>query len=286
MSERDIKRRIRSVGEVQKITRAMYLISSANSQKAKDRLSIADPYFTRIQETMKELIEHTDPKDISLVTDNGPKRRAGIIVITGDKGLCGDYNHNIINLAEKTMNELRYSYLLVVGAMGRDYFMRKGYNIDTTLPYTAQDPTYASAVAISNIIFKFYRQGLLDEVFIVYTKYITSFKHTPTVLRVLPLDQETLGVKERQRSHIMLKYIPSPQAVFKILTESYIKGVVYGALVESYASEQTARMTAMDSATKNAEDLIDKFKRLYNKERQGKITREISEIISSSEVLR
>lgn len=286
MSERDIKRRIKSVGEVQKITRAMYLIASANAQKAKERLKFAEPYFERIQDTMRELIEHTDPADISLVTDNAPKRRAGIIVITGDKGLCGDYNHNVIKLAEKTMDELRYSYLLVIGAMGREYFRKKGYAIDTSLLYTAQDPTYDNAVDISDIILRFYRQGLLDEVFIVYTKYISSFKHEPTLLRVLPLDPESLGVKERKRSNLILKYEPSPQAVFKVLAESYIKGVIYGALVESFASEQTARMTAMDSATKNAEDLINRFNRLYNKERQGKITREISEIISSGEVLR
>ncbi|TZE80777.1 ATP synthase F1 subunit gamma [Calorimonas adulescens] len=286
MSERDIKRRIKSVSEVQKITRAMYLIASANTKKAKEKLNIAEPYFKSIQDTMKELLEHTDPEDISLVLGNEPKRRAGIVVITGDKGLCGDYNHNVIKLAEKTMDELRHSYLLVVGAMGREYFKKRGYAIDTSLLYTAQDPTYDSAVDIANIVLKFYSQGLLDEVFIVYTRYISSFKHEPTVLRVLPLDPESFGVKERKRSHIILKYEPSPQVIFHILAESYVKGVIYGALVESFASEQTARMTAMDSATKNAEELIDRFNRLYNKERQGKITREISEIISSSEVLR
>ncbi|MDI6601549.1 MAG: ATP synthase F1 subunit gamma [Thermoanaerobacteraceae bacterium] len=286
MSERDIKRRIKSVSEVQKITKAMYLIASANTQKAKERFKVAEPYFTSIQNTMRELLEHTDPEDISLVIGNEPKRRAGIIVITGDKGLCGDYNHNVIKLAEKTMEELRYSYLLVVGAMGREYFRKKGYNIDTSLLYTAQDPTYDSAVDIADIILRFYRQGLLDEVFIVYTRYISSFKHEPAVTRVLPLDPESLGVKERKRSSNILKYEPSPQAVFKILAESYIKGVIYGALVESFASEQTARMTAMDNATKNAEELINRFNRLYNKERQGKITSEISEIISSSEVLK
>lgn len=286
-SRREILSRIKSVKKTKQITGAMYIVSASQYKRAQAKLKGTRPYFDKIQETITEILMHSDKFDHPYLSkkvdipDN--EKRSGYIVITGDKGLCGSYNHNIIKKAEEQMTQVKNSYLMVIGNRGREYFTKKGYNIDVEFLYTAQNPTLYSARDIADIALKLYNRNFLDEIYVVYTKLRSTLSHKPTVLRLLPLDLSKFSLIEDEDDNNKIRYSfsyhQSPRDVFDHIVPIYIKGLIYGAMVESYASEQSARMTAMDSATKNADDIIDKYTLTYNKIRQANITQEIQEIV-------
>ena len=303
-SMRDIRTRIRSIGETMQITKAMNLIASSKLKKARKQLNDIMPYFEKIQTAISELVlyspdvEHeyfNHRKDVSA-------KKVGYVVISADKGLCGAYNHNVIKLAEEhmklTSNE---RYLFVVGHMGRDYFRRKNYNIDVEFLYTAQDPNIRKARDIAMTLVSLYNDKLLDEIYVVFTKMESAVKLQPTVLQLLPLQKQDIhdnkmhhkNEVERKRPDDsatdfkpIIQYDPSPKVVLDSLVPNYIKGLIFGALVESFSSEQSARMTAMDAATNSAKDMIRNLTLMYNRARQAAITQEISEIVGGSEALK
>ncbi|WP_026486568.1 ATP synthase F1 subunit gamma [Caldanaerobius polysaccharolyticus] len=287
-SRREIISRIKSVKKTRQITSAMHLIAAAQYKKAQVKLSTALPYFRKIQDTIRDILAHSEKFSHPYLGKQEPsgEKRVGYIVMSGDKGLCGSYNHNVIKLAEECIARSQNSYLMVIGNVGRNYFAKKGYNIDVEFLYTAQNPTVYTARDIADIVLKLYNRDFLDEIYVVYTRLISALSQKPTVMKILPLDVESFEKKDSGEGfHYQFLYHPSPVDVFNEMVPEYIKGLIYGAMVESYASEQGARMTAMDSATKNADEMIRKLTLMYNRARQSQITQEIQEIVVAANSL-
>lgn len=288
-SRREIMSRIKSVKKTRQITSAMHLIAASQYKRAQIKLATTMPYFRKIQDTIADILAHSEKFPHPYLGDKESKgeRRVGYIVISGDKGLCGSYNHNVIKLAEENIKKTSNNYLMVIGNVGRDYFAKKNYNIDVEFMYTAQNPTIYTARDIADIVLKLYNRDFLDEIYIVYTQIISALSQKPTVMRLLPLDLKNFDLDEKinKTEHYQFMYHPSPEEVFNEMVPEYIKGLIYGAMVESFASEQGARMTAMDSATKNADEMIKKLTLMYNRARQAQITQEIQEIVVAANSL-
>ncbi|MBE3591935.1 MAG: F0F1 ATP synthase subunit gamma [Thermoanaerobacter sp.] len=294
MGKRDISLRIKSVKETRKITRAMYLISASKFQKAKVMLDNVRPYYNKVQLTMKDILLHTGKvtsRYLERKEDDKENKRKSLIVVTGDKGLCGAYNHNVIKKAEELIGKENVN-LMVIGEVGRRYFIKKGYNVDIEFLYTAQNPTTAIAGEISDVILNAYNRGLTDEISIVYTE-MQGLVQKVKVLRLLPLDIDNFMSlanegEEAEKNEVAIDddmiYEPSASEVFDVLVPEYLKGLIYSILVQAFASEHFARMIAMDGATSNADKMINRLTLEYNKLRQASITQEISEIVAGASV--
>lgn len=287
-SRSELLERIKSVRETQQITKAMYLISTTKVRRARAQLNATLPYYRRIRETITDILQHSpDVTSHFIWRDIGDRpKKIGYIVITGDKGLCGAYNHNVIKEAVRQIDNTIDSSLFVIGEVGRHYFLSHGYTIDIEFLYTAQDPSIYNARDIADMIVKLYNQQLLDEIYIVYTELVSTVRQEVRTLRLLPLETERFKLDEDNDGiREFIKYEPSRHAVFRVLVPEYIKGLIYGALVESFTSEHSARMLAMQTATDNADELLKDLTLTYNTVRQGAITQEVAEIIGGADAI-
>jgi F-type H+-transporting ATPase subunit gamma len=295
-SMRDIRVRIKSVNETKQITKAMKLISASKLRKAKEQFEVTVPFFFRIQSTMKFILSHTQGEENLKYFEKREKikkKKIGFVVVSGDKTLCGGYNINVMKTAESAIKEIGGDNdvkLFVVGNVGRADFLRKGYNIDMEFLYTVQNPTFYRARDIANVLIDLFNSNQLDEVYLVYTKMINSLKLEPQVMKILPLEAVDFEQTEEEshKTEYLLDFAfkPSMDAVFERLVPQYLRGIVFGALVEAFTSEQSARMTAMDSATRNADEIINKLTLYYNRARQAAITQEITEVIGGAETIK
>jgi F-type H+-transporting ATPase subunit gamma len=290
-SMREIKLRIKSIKETRQITKAMKLISAAKLKKARQQLEQTLPFFDKVKETIADILTHSGNIDNIFfdVRDEKEGRKKGYIVIAGDKGLAGGYNHNILKLTEKQVKENPGSLLFVAGHMGRNFLARKNYNIRGDFDYSVQNPTISRSREIAEMVLDLFTKGEIDEVYVVYTKMITTLRLEPQVMKLLPLEldelKRDLNLTETSIIDESLSYEPSPKAVYDVLIPKYVKGILYGAFVEAFASEQSARMTAMDSATSSADDMLQRLNLFYNRARQAAITQEISEIVGGATAL-
>ncbi len=282
---KEIRTRIKSIQDIMKITNAMYLISSSKLKRARKKLLETEPYFEKLQSTIYDILLRT-PHIHQVYFDRREEigyeeRIRGYLVITADKGLAGAYNHNVIRLAEKELAKGGNNYLFIIGQVGRHYFNGKNIMPDVEFPYTAQNPSMYRAREIAETIIGLFESRKLDEVYVIYTDMVTSFKEEPRVLRILPLERHKISGRKAEYAHA--EFYPSPEQVMDLLVPNYIKGLIYGALVEAYSSEQNSRMTAMEAATTSAKEMLKEFGLLYNRARQSAITQEITEIIGGSE---
>ena len=293
---REIHERIESIKQILKITNAMYLISSSKLKKARKALDSTEPYFYKLQETIENVLEHT-PHMRQMYFDRRldippEKRKKGYIVITADKGLCGSYNHNILKFTE---NELAKSpdisncYLFVLGHVGRMYFTSRLKNsskpfVDGEFLYTTQNPTLYRAAEIADIVLEKFKKKELDEVWVLYTDMVTSNVQETRTVQLLPFERRHFGKAEDGTMKKLPKasFMPSPEKVMDYLIPQYAKGIIYGAMVEAFCCEQQSRMTAMDSATTSAKDMIHDLSLMYNRARQAAITQEITEVCGGS----
>ncbi|MEQ2455486.1 ATP synthase F1 subunit gamma [Flavonifractor hominis] len=288
-SIKEIRTHIKSVEQTLKITNAMYLISSSNLRKARKQLNDVEPYFQKIEVTISDILHHSPQIEHRFFDKRegipAEKRKVGYIVITGDKGLAGAYNHNILKLAEQKLAKTANPSLFVVGQVGRSYFQEHGIPIDGEFLYTAQNPTVARARDIGEQMIDLYMTGQLDEVYVLFTKMVTSFQMEPTVHKLLPLDPDVFPEYEKNRDKYNrdVTYVPSVKAVMDRLVPGYLKGDLFGALVESYCSEQNARMTAMKSSSDNARSMLQSLNLSYNRARQSAITQEITEVVGGAQ---
>lgn len=283
---REIKTRINSVNEIMKITNAMYLISSSKLKKARKQLEATEPYFMGLQSTMRDILEHT-PKFEHIYFDKRPEipeseRKISYIVFTSDKGLAGSFNHTMVKMAEEEMNKHKNTSLFVVGQYGRAYFTGKKIMIDGEFLYTAQDPNFYRARSMAESMIELFKHGYTDEVRVIFTGMINPVKYAPQVLKLLPLERETFKHAPDEYKYGEADFTPSPQKVMDYLVPSYIRGLLYGVMVESFSSEQNARMTAMDAATASAKEMIRDLSLIYNRARQAAITQEITEVVSGA----
>lgn len=288
----EIRGRMRSIQQTLKITNAMYLISSAKVKKARKQLQEVEPYFDRLAKTILDIIRHSPQLQHRYIEGHHkPKeeRKTGFVVITGDKGLAGAYNHNVLKLAESYLARKQDSTLFLIGQMGRHYFEKKNIPIDAEFMYTAQDPTLDRAQDICDTLVDLYERGALDEIYLVFTHSYTAMRMEPEIIKLLPLDRAMLsarrGLSEADQYRDVVRYEPSPEAVLDVLVPGVIRGYIFAALVESFCSEQSSRMSAMDSASESARDMLKTLSLEFNRARQGAITQEITEIAGGAEAL-
>ena len=284
--------RMRSIQQTLKITNAMYLISSAKVKKARKQLQEVEPYFDRLAKTILDIFRHSPQLQHRYIEGHHkPKeeRKTGFVVITGDKGLAGAYNHNVLKLAESYLARKQDSTLFLIGQMGRHYFEKKNIPIDAEFMYTAQDPTLDRAQDICDTLVDLYERGALDEIYLVFTHSYSAMRMEPEIIKLLPLDRAMLsarrGLSEADQYRDVVRYEPSPEAVLDVLVPGVIRGYIFAALVESFCSEQSSRMSAMDSASESARDMLKTLSLEFNRARQGAITQEITEIAGGAEAL-
>lgn len=284
---REIRTRMKSIQDTMKITNAMYLISSSKMKKARRTLEATLPYFITLRKTIRNILVHSPDlthvyfdRRASLAPED---RKRGIILITADKGLAGAYNHNLIKLAELELKKAGHNVLFPIGLAGRQHFMQKQAALSPDFYYTNYQPSRYRARSIAEMVVEKFDKGELDEMLVIYTRMTTPMKAEPEVVQLLPLLQdEFVEMMKNEKYEDFNTYSPSPQAVMQHLVPNYIKGFLYGAMVEAYSAEQHARMTAMKSATDNAKDMLHDLSLLYNRARQAAITQEINEVVSGA----
>ena len=290
---REIQSRIKSVQDTMKITNAMYMISSSKMKKAKKVLEDTEPYFYNMQAAIARILRHIP--DIQhpffsvrhLVPQQ--ERKTGIIVVTGDKGMAGAYNHNITKLTDEFMEKTPgYHKLYVLGMVGRQYYEKKSADVDGSFRYTVQKPTMHRARLISEEIVRAFLDRELDEVHIIYTQMQNAAVMEPVDMQLLPLKKASfspaqipVGAPQEE-----IEMFPSADVVLDTMIPKYLTGVIYGCLVEAYASENNARMTAMQSSTDSAKKMLQDLSIQFNRARQAAITQEITEVISGAKAQR
>ncbi len=283
---RDIRNRMKSVRQTLQVTSAMKLISTSKLRKARRRLDETLPYFDAIRGAMLDIMLHAgghgakwfDPR-----ADKAP-RRVATLVVTADIGKAGGYNHAVIRFVEESCPPR--SILMPVGAVGKRYFMEKDYVLLEDFAVSTKEPSVYEAKEIASFAVDQFTAGRIDEFRVVYTRMHSTIKLEPEMLTLLPLDAERVASDGRHRHHdVEYSYEPSENDVFDVLVPQYLKGAIYGALVQSFASEQAARMAAMDTASKNAEEMLGRLGLVYNRARQAAITNEVSEIVAGAAAL-
>ena len=283
---REIQSRMKSIQDTMKITNAMYMISSAKLKKARKSLADTEPYFYSIQSAITKILKHF-PDIENPFFDERPEvkpknRKVGYIVVTADKGLAGAYNHNVIKLAQECLDKGGNNKLFVLGMIGRQYFKKKNVEVAEQFHYTVQNPKMGRARNISERIVELFLDGELDEVHMIYTRMISGIQSEAEIIQLLPLRKTELNDISTDGYVEHMAFMPSPSDVVNNIAPTYITGFIYGALVESYSSEQNQRMMAMESATKSAKDMLHDLGIIYNRARQAAITQEITEVCSGA----
>jgi len=286
LGTKEIKRRIRSVISIQQITRAMQMIAVSRLKRAEDRLRSARPYAQKIQEFMETLAPSLSSIRHHLLVKR-QLNKIGLVLITADKGLCGGYNANVLNHAQKFLDhssgkELR---LILIGKKGYDFYRRKKFPIDHTLLQISKDITLQEVKEISGVVIRGFEEGRYDEVDLIYTRFQSAMNTRPRTMKLLPLEKSEVlrtggGIKGEPL------FEPDPEEIMSLLLPKYLEAQIYNGLVESVASEQGARMVSMKSATENAEEMISFLSLSYNKARQASITKELLEVTTGAEALR
>jgi len=299
---RDIQRRIGSVKNTQKITRAMKMVASAKLKNAQDRAEDARPFFNKTVEVLRGVFTKTKELSHPLLAER-EKGRHLVIVITGDRGLCGSYNHKVMDLAEEIVEEEEEVSLMVLGRKARDYFRRRGTDIMAEYIQLDDYPGYGFANNLADEIIHHFEAEDVNKVSLVYTHFNSAISQSVKKMQLLPvekfaeeaeeiesdneqMDAETEGEESTNKKYVDYIFEPSPAEVFDNILPQYLINVIYSALLESKASEFGARMTAMDSATENASEMIDDLTLKYNRARQAEITKEITEIVGGAEALK
>ncbi len=273
---KDIKRRIKSVGSTRQITKAMELVSSSKLRKAKTRAEQARPYFNELYRSMCEIASaNTDFSTI--YTEKREVKHRLFIVIAGDRGLAGGYNSNILKLvAAAHANDAEKPKIIAIGKKAVEYFSKRDYEIMASFVGIAENIKPNQAQDIADIAIRAFGAGEVDEVKVFYTLFKSSLSQEPQEMTVLPMETQKL------EGYGTMTYDPSPEAVFNRIVPRFTASLIQCAVVESYASEQGARRTAMENATDNADAMTESLSLLYNRARQASITTEIIDIVSGA----
>ena len=287
---KEIKNHIKSVRDTQKITNAMYLIASTKMRKAKSELDKTRPYFSALRNEIKRIFR-TD-KDIDskyfYPADGGGTLNGtyACLVITADKGLAGAYNQNVIKETMRLLKEHEDTKLFVVGEYGRQFFSQHHIPIERSFLYTAQNPTMYRAREICAILLDLFDSGKLDKIYIIYTDLKNGLNSEAICTMLLPFHRKQFttasGGEPDTNAPYEFEFTPSISSVLDNVMQSYVSGFIYSALVDSFCSEQNARMTAMNAANQNAEKIIDQLSVQFNLVRQAAITQEITEVSSGA----
>ncbi len=281
-SIRDLRRRIKSIKNTQQITKAMKAVSAAKMRRAQDDVVAARPYAKRLIDVLGRVGMASKGVKHSLLEVREPKKVA-FVVITADRGLCGAFNSNVLRRATHELEGFKDPLLICIGRKSLDYFRRRGYNVVQNYVGLGEEVHPAQAKEIGEYIIRQYSEGEFDAVYVVYSEFINVLSQSPVTIKLLPA--EPPEAKEENTITVEYIYEPSAEEVMGALLPKYVINTVFQGLLESKAGEHSARMTAMDNATKNAAEMIDKFTLTMNRIRQDAITREITEIVGGAAAL-
>ncbi|MDP2963687.1 MAG: F0F1 ATP synthase subunit gamma [Sulfurimicrobium sp.] len=282
-SGKEIRTKIKSVQNTQKITRAMEMVAASKMRKAQERMRAARPYGEKIRNVAAHLSHaHTEYKHPFLITRDVVKR-VGVIIVTSDKGLCGGLNTNVIRMVLGQMKEWEASGKQIdacaLGGKGFGFLQRMGGNVLSHVTGLGDTPHLEKLIGPVKVMLDAYMEGKIDELHLCYTRFINTMKQEPAMEKLLPLSGEDLGSAQGHWDYI---YEPEAKSVIDELMSRYVEALVYQAVAENMASEQSSRMVAMKAASDNAGNVIDELKLIYNKTRQAAITKELSEIVAGA----
>ena len=277
---KEIKTRIKSVESTKQITKAMELVSSSKFRKAKERAESARPYFNTLYNTVQDIAKNTS-NSRNVFLKERKVNHVCYIVIAGDRGLAGGYNSNILK-AVIAHNKLGTGKVITVGKKAKESLSKRGYEVIDYIE-SVEKCVYEDANRVAQAAMEAYKNGEVDEVNLVYTEFISALSQEPKIVKLLPVTIDNTNTeKEVKKGKAAVQYLPSADAVLGYVLPKYVSGSVYGAIAESFASEQAARRTAMESATDNANEMISKLELVYNRARQAAVTQEISEIVGGA----
>ena len=282
---KEIKTRINSVNSTKQVTKAMELVASSKMRKAKDRALAARPYFGTMYNTVKDIATNTRGVRNVFLKQREVKNRC-YIVVAGDRGLAGGYNSNITKLTLSHMDGKKEK-VMTVGKKSTEFFSKRGYDILKSTE-SVEKCDYNEAIAFAQEAMDLYKKGEIDEVYMVYTEFVSPLTQNPKLLKVLPLafEEENKETKEQAAKKARVQYLPSAEVVLGHIIPKYVSGIVYDGIIESFASEQAARRTAMSSATDNADEMLSNLELSYKRARQSAVTQEITEIVGGVEALK
>lgn len=282
-SMRDIKRRKGSIQSTQQITKAMKLVSTVKLQRAKQNAEKSQTYFHCMYNTVHSILRRTQNLEHKYLK-SGESEKKAIIVITSNRGLAGGYNSNVIKLI--TQGELANEDLAIyaIGKKGKDA-LAKNYEIRADYSDVIEDPVYAEAMKISKEVLSAFENGEISEIYLAYTGFKNTVVHIPTLLKLLPVEVSEEEETAQEDDPVMMNFEPEDEEALNLLIPKYITSLIYGGMIEAIASENGARMQAMDAATSNAEEMIEDLTLLYNRARQGSITQELTEIIAGANAI-
>ncbi|MDY6104061.1 MAG: ATP synthase F1 subunit gamma [Acetatifactor sp.] len=281
-SMRDIKRRRGSIQSTQQITKAMKLVSTVKLQRARAGAERSKAYFDSMYSTVNSILSRVGHVEHRyLMPGKSPKK--AVIVISSNRGLAGGYNSNVVKLVTRNEEWNKEDIVVyAIGSKGRDTLARSGYEIKETLTEVIEAPAYEDAMLLTRRLLESFEQDEIGEIYLAYTSFKNTVSHVPTLLKLLPVDFEP---EEESTGQAMMNFEPEDEEALDMIIPKYITSLIYGAMVEAVASENGARMQAMDNATSNAEEMISDLALKYNRARQSSITQELTEIIAGAEAL-
>lgn len=282
-SMRDIKRRKESIQSTGQITKAMKLVSTVKLQKAKTRAENSLPYFNYMYQTVSSMLQKSSTLSHPYLNPGSSQKKA-IIVITSNRGLAGGYNSNVIKLITGSGIPKEDALIYAVGRKGRDTLARRGYEIRADYSEVINEPMFKDAIDIGRDVLNAFVNNEVGEIYLAYTVFKNTVVHIPTLIKLLPVE-----MKEQEEaasgSLTLMNYEPAAEEALNLIIPKYINSLIYGALVQALASENGARMQAMDAATSNADDMISELSLKYNRARQSSITQELTEIIAGANAI-
>lgn len=281
-SMRDIKRRRSSIQSTQQITKAMKLVSTVKLQKAKTRAEETNPYFNSMYQTVVSMLRRSGTIMHPYLKANSSEKKA-VVVITSNRGLAGGYNSNVVKLVTDSGMKKEDLRIYAIGSKGKEALERRGYAIAAEYPEVIESPAYEDAAAVCRQILQAFQNEEIGEIYLAYTHFKNTVSHEPKLLKLLPVEIDMDQAADD--SNVLMNYEPSDEEALDEIIPKYVTSLFYGGLVEAVASENGARMQAMDSATSNADEMISDLSLKYNRARQGSITQELTEIIAGASAI-
>lgn len=283
-SMKDIKRRKGSIQSTQQITKAMKLVSTVKLQRSKQHATNSKDYFSYMYRTVQSMLTKAGNIDHPYVQPAKSSKKA-VVMITGNRGLAGGYNSNVVKLITKGDFKKEDLIIYTVGKKGREAMSRYGYSLTDDFSDMIDNPVYVDAMRLSSIVLNSFKNGEIGEIYLAYTRFKNTVVHEPILMKLLPVDQSEIEEERSSSDNILMNFEPKEEEALEMIIPKYITSLIYGGMVESVASENGARMQAMDSATSNAQDMIGNLTLQYNRARQGSITQELTEIIAGAQAI-
>ncbi len=283
-SMRDIKRRKTSVQSTQQITKAMKLVATVKLQKSRQRAEANKPYFNMLYDTICSILAKSDNIDHRFLKEGESDKKA-VIAITSNRGLAGGYNSNVVKTILASDLKPDNSVVYAVGKKGIEGLRRKGYNIHSDASEVINAPLFADAMELTKQLLTQFEKGEIGEIYLAYTNFKNTVTQEAKLIKLLPISREDFDTSNVKDDKLLMNFEPSEEEVLDQVIPKYMSNIIFGAFLESVASENGARMQAMDNATNNAEEMIASLELSYNRARQGAITQELTEIIAGADAV-